>query len=79
MLDRSIHDGIITHAIYVVTVTEENYERTGDKMFAVSSHEKLTCTASGDGEGKHQDVWAACTPMRGVLPRQKASSGRSGL
>ena len=72
MLDGSIHDGIITHAVYVVTVTEENFKRTGDQMFVVSSQEKLRCTASGDGG-------AACTPMHGVLPRQYASSGRSRL
>ena len=49
MLDGSIHDGIITHAVYVVTITQENFIRTGDHMFAVSSQEKLRCTSSGDG------------------------------
>ena len=49
MLDGSIHDGIITHAVYVVTITQENFKRTGDNMFAVSSQEKLRCTSSGDG------------------------------
>ena len=49
MLDGSIHDGTITHAVYVVTITPENFRRTGDHMFAVSSQEKLRCTSRGDG------------------------------
>ena len=41
MLDGSIHDGIITHAVFEVTITPENFRRTGDNIFAVSSQEKL--------------------------------------
>ena len=49
MLDGSIHDGIITHAVFVVTITPENFRRTGDNIFAVSSQEKLRFTSRGDG------------------------------
>ena len=41
MLDGSIHDGIIIHGVYVVTITQENFKRTGDQMFSVSSQEKF--------------------------------------
>ena len=72
MLDGSIHDGIITHAVYVVTVTEENFKRTGDQMFAVSSQEKLRVRLQETEELR--DVLAACIPMPGVLLNQSVSS-----
>ena len=48
MWNGSIHDGIITHAVYLVTITPENFRSTGDHMFAVSSQEKLICMSRGD-------------------------------
>ena len=48
MRDGSVLDNIITHAVYVVTITQEKFKRIGDQMFTVSSREKLRCTSRGD-------------------------------
>ena len=47
MLDGSVLDNIITHAVYVVTITQEKFKRIGDQMFT-ASREKLRCTSRGD-------------------------------
>ena len=48
MRDGSVLDNIITHAVYVVTITQEKFKRIGNQMFTGSSRNQLRCTSRGE-------------------------------
>ena len=71
MLDGSIHDGIITHGVYIVTIMQENFKRTEDQMLAMSSQDVHQEEIQGS-----QVVWAALILIPGYPLRVSVSLER---